>query len=147
MLSQLLQQKRRNQLDKGKGKIQMRSLHKKTRILKSEMMRPMALMGSLKTKVLRTRPPMQMPTKKGCTLRLHERITRTFDLGKGNFNSAGTAIRYTPPLYIKRKAVSMLEDGEDLETIRQIICHLTREKCYIMNMRQLNNWMTKVNKF
>ena len=71
---------------------------------------------------------------------------RNFNRGVGNRNGAGKAVRYTPPMYVKRRAAQMVQDGMDLETIRQKIWDVTAEKVFISSQRQLNNWCAAVQK-
>ena len=65
---------------------------------------------------------------------------RNFNQGVGNRNAVGKAVRYTPPMYVKCRTAQMVQDGMDLETIRQKIWDVTAEKVFIFSQRQLNNW-------
>ena len=60
---------------------------------------------------------------------------RNFNRGVENRNAVGKAFRYTPPMYVKRRAAQMVQDGMDLETIRQKIWDVTAEKVFISSRR------------
>ena len=73
-------------------------------------------------------------------------MKKNFNCGVGGKNQVGKTVRYDPHIRVKRFAVNLFRNGEDLEEIRKTIWNRTQEKFLLVNKRQLNGWVKIVDK-
>ena len=73
-------------------------------------------------------------------------MKKNFNRGVGGKNQVGKSVRYDPHIRVKRFAVNLFRNGEDLKEIRKTIWNRTQEKFLLVNKRQLNGWVKIVDK-
>ena len=82
------------------------------------------------------------PTKK-------ERFVQSkkdYHRGKGSRNTLGKRRRVDTHIRVKRRAVAPLREGQTFATIQRAIWDVTNEQFFLVNQRQLNNWVKIVDK-
>ena len=77
------------------------------------------------------------PTKKERFVQAKEDYHR----GKGSRNTLGKRRRVDTHIRVKRRAVALLRESQTFATIQRAICDITNEQFFLVNQRQLKDWV------